>query len=138
MELEDMFEHTDCFVDELIDPIKLSVNKIVYYTKGTTVYCKMFFKVKGPSDVLAVIDTLVNEDCYEVTAEAKVAPGDTFDLEIGKKVARAKAESMAYRKLFGCLRRLASRLLDVFDAIDEFGYKADAVCNHNEDYLSTF
>lgn len=136
MELEDFGK--EVLLSDCVEPIKLSVNKIVYYTKDTTVYCKMFFNVKGPSDVLAVIDTLVDEDCYEVTAEAKVAPGDAFDLEIGKKVARAKAESMAYRKLFGCLRRLASRLMDVFDAIDEFGYKADTVCNHNEEYLSKF
>lgn len=136
MELEDLC--LDALVDANIQPIKLSVNKIVYYTKDTTVYCRMFFNVKGHPDVLTTIDALVDEDCYEVTAEARLAAGDTFDLETGKKIARAKAESMAYRKLFGCLRRLASRLMDVFDAIDEFGYKADTVCNHNEEYLSKF
>ena len=136
MELEDLC--LDALVDANIQPIKLSVNKIVYYTKDTTVYCRMFFNVKGHPDVLTTIDALVDEDCYEVTAEARLAAGDTFDLETGKKIARAKAESMAYRKLWGCLSRLSDRMLNVLDCIDEFGYKAEAVVNHNDEYLATF
>ena len=34
---------------------------------------------------------------YTITETAKLDPKDTFDAEIGKKVARAKAESSAYR-----------------------------------------
>ena len=98
----------------------------------------MFFNVKAQPDVIATIGALVDEDCYEVTAEARLATGDIFDLETGKKIARAKAESMAYRKLWGCLSRLSNRMLNVLDCIEEFGYKAESVVNHNDEYLATF
>ena len=66
----------------------------VYKEKGE-VYCTL--KCKMP-------DTLFNkENYYTFKGNAKVCKGDTFDEEVGKKIARTKAEQkayLAYRKQF--------------------------------------
>ena len=88
---------------EQVEPIKLSFTDPIYYTKPnasgtTTVYCKLQFVVKGPSYVLNAIDLYADEDCYEATGQATVDPRDAYDFETGKRIARAKAESLAYKK----------------------------------------
>lgn len=123
-----------------IEPVKLSVHDTIFYVnpKTNAVGCKLYFSIKGPADLISAIEAYADVDCYEVTAEAHVAPGDTFDIEVGKKIARAKAETMAYRNIWGCLQRIAARMVNVLNYIDDFGYKVESVVEHNDNYLATF
>lgn len=78
--------------------------------------------------------------CFTVTAYARLHPADTFDVETGKKVARAKAESKAYN----FYARLIDRTIggqfaeDLETVTDEFFGKVASVINHNCEYLNKF
>lgn len=129
------------------EAIKLSITNTVYYTKPVTrtdgstakaVYCKINFVVKGPEDVLSVIDMFADTDCYEATGQATVNPDDTFDYHTGMKIARAKAESLAYAKLNKLFQRVSGHLAYVALQFINFGQKTDVVIDHNRKYLSKF
>ena len=99
----------------------------VYEEKGE-VYCTL--KCKIP-------DTLFNkENYYTFKGNARVCKGDTFNEEVGKKIARTKAEQkayLAYRRQF----------LNLVDNLKQYAYillkEEDRICkilNHNVDYLN--
>lgn len=126
-----------------VEPIKLSFTDPIYYTKpntnGTTiVYCKLHFVVKGPNDVLSTIEVFADEDCYEVIGQATVDPRDVYDFEAGKRIARAKAESLAYKKASKLFARICGRLTSIALAFMQFNEKSESVVNHNDEYLSRF
>jgi hypothetical protein len=98
----------------------------------------MKFHIKGSNDALNIATVLWDGTTDEVTAEAHIAPGDVFDVETGKKIARAKAESMAYKKAMNFLHRVAGRCMDVLSQYDAFMYIAENVIEHNKKYLATF
>lgn len=84
-------------------------------------------------------NSLIPQYIMSVSAQAKLDPHDEFNVEVGMKVARAKAESKAYDQT-------ARRLCNIFDNfIDKFGHsietfceKADGVVNHNARYINQF
>ena len=80
--------------------------------------------------------------CYffTVTANAKLNPADTFDVETGKKVARAKAESKAYSYYANLIdRAIGGKFADDIETVTkEFFDKADSVIEHNCEYLEKF
>lgn len=123
-----------------IEPIKISVTNTTYYLnkKANVVGCRLSFNIKGPDNVISIIEALLDYDCYEVTAEAHLNPADNFDFEIGKKVARAKAETMAYNRVSRLLTRIAIKMTNAIDSFTTFVDKADAVITHNNKYLSKF
>ena len=125
---------------EYVELIKLSITDVTYYIihSKQVVGCKMKFHIKGSDDALNIATVLWDGTSNEVTAEAHIAPGDVFDVEIGKKIARAKAESMAYKKAMNFLHRVAGRAMDVLSQYDDFMYKAESVIEHNNRYLATF
>ena len=101
----------------------------VYKEKGE-VYCTL--KCKMP-------DTLFNkENYYTFKGSARVCKGDTFDEEVGKKIARTKAEQkayLAYRKQF---LKLVDNLRQYADIIFK---EEDSICkilNHDIDYLNKY
>jgi hypothetical protein len=140
MEFGDIFTPDPVLEIANNEAIKLSVTDTIYYVNEKTkaVGCKLYFDVKGSRDAITVIKHFSDNNCYEVTAEARLNPGDTFDLETGKRVARAKAESMAYKRLNNLLYRISQRLLNVLSDIDNFAYKTDDVIEHNDNYLKQF
>lgn len=77
---------------------------------------------------------------FTVIANAKVNPLDTFDVETGKKVARAKAESKAYSYYAGLMdRAIYEKFSDDLDTVTEdFFDKTDSVIEHNREYLEKF
>ena len=99
----------------------------VYKEKGE-VYCSL--KCKMP-------DTLFNkENYYTFKGNAKVCKGDTFDEEVGKKIARTKAEQkayLAYRKQF---LKLVDTLRKYEDILFEEEIRICKILNYNIDYLS--
>ena len=70
---------------------------------------------------------------------AKLDPTDTFDVDKGKRVARAKAESKAYDKVSQKMVKMFCEFMD--DTVDEmntFCEKANGVVEHNSRYLEGF
>ena len=128
---------------EQVEPIKLSFTDPIYYTKpntngNATVYCRLQFAVKGPTDVLNTIDVFADEDCYESIGQATVDPRDDYDFETGKRIARAKAESLAYKKASKLFARICGHLTSVELSFMQFNDKAEFVVDHNDIYLSKF
>ena len=120
--------------------LKLSVYNTEFYVneKKKRVRCKMQFGIRGDIDTLLLIDMFNDRNCFEVMAEANTDPQDHFDVETGKKVARAKAESMAYKQLNNMLRRIALKTYYAMQDFMDFDIKADGVKEHNDKYLATF
>lgn len=134
---------------------KLSFGEPTFYVNENkkTVTCVMTVRpgIKGNCKMEHVINTIawacLNSADYEAfkysfstVATAKLDPQDTFDIEVGKKIARAKAESKAY-DYYSCLldRALYGRFAELLDsATDEFFVKTDSVIEHNIKYLSQF
>ena len=76
---------------------------------------------------------------YSITETAKLDPKDTFDVEIGKKVARAKAESSAYKFCSKILTKSIEKFtFNLAGAAADFIEKATGVVIHNKRYLSQF
>ena len=80
--------------------------------------------------------------CYffTVIAYAKLNQADTFDVETGKKVARAKAESKAYHYYANLIdRTIGGQFADDIETVtEEFFDKAESVIEHNCKYLDKF
>lgn len=125
---------------EQVEPIKLSITDTIFYTnpKNMSVGCKIYFVIKGPNDVLNIINMFADEDCHEAVAEAHVNPEDVYDVETGKRIARAKAESLAYKKVNKLFSRICGRLTCAAISFMEFNEKSESVVNHNDEYLSRF
>ena len=68
---------------------------------------------------------------------AKCAPGDTFDVERGKRIALARAENNAYIDAMNYLTDYYDKLSVMLQAITAFGDKAYRCCAHNEDYIDS-
>ena len=135
---------------------KLKFWEPVYYVneKKGTVTCVLEFKLdsvgssqkdKDAFRAVRYMTELVYGDnnpiscLYSVTETAKLDPKDTFDAEIGKKVARAKAESSAYRFCSKILTKSIEKFtFNLAGAAADFIEKASGVVRHNKRYLEQF
>ena len=133
--------------------LKLSFNEPTFYVNESkkTVTCVMGYRlrVKG-NDALAAAIHLVSgayldndENAirypFVVSSTAKLNPLDKFDVETGKKVARAKAESLAYKHISRTLNRSIGKFVrESAELCAEFNCKAFNVCAHNDEYISKF
>lgn len=120
--------------------------------KKGIVTCVMEYRFAGADYVLKDIADLFfgNKDLFgcdnplkgyytTVTASAKLDPQDKFDVEKGKKVARAKAESQAYRFISKTLSRVLEKYLtNLTISVGEFQTKALGVIEHNDRYIKQF
>lgn len=75
------------------------------------------------------------------TGIAICAEGDTFDIEKGKKISRAKAETNAYRNAAKSLNKRFLDLMDIFNTfggmVDEFvSIKFPKAHKHNVSYIN--
>ena len=142
MEFGDIFGEVvkEPLLSDCVEPIKLSISHITYWVNEKTkvVGCKMRYHIKCDDNVLDMCLTLGDNRNNLVVAEAHLAPGDTFDVETGKRIARAKAESMAYKSAMSYLNGAADKALCALNQIDDFLDKAEGVLEHNDKYLATF
>lgn len=127
-----------CKEDVKLEPIKISFETPHFYTKDDKVFCKLGFSIKGSDDVIQIIENFADADCCEVTAYAKLHPEDNFDINAGMKVARARAESMAYRQFERMLCRITCRLMGVIDQFVDFNEKTHNVIESNNKYIAKF
>lgn len=76
---------------------------------------------------------------FTVNAQARLHPNDVFDVEVGKKIARAKAESYAYKFANDQLQKYCKKFINrVNKALDNFDLKTSEVVHHNNKYLEKF
>lgn len=61
---------------------------------------------------------------------------DEYDFEIGKKIARAKAENKAYRRLIKIISKLTEKLKNEVEDLTEVEEKLDTYYSHNLDYIN--
>lgn len=133
--------------------LKLSFNEPTFYVNESkkTVTCVMGYRlrVKGNDALAAAIQWVstayLNEDDnairypFIVSSTAKLNPLDKFDVETGKKVARAKAESLAYKHISRTLNRSIGKFVrESAELCAEFNCKMFNVCAHNDEYISKF
>jgi len=69
------------------------------------------------------------------TGYAKCDKNDIFDVEIGKKIALARAESKLYWKVRTEVIAAKNDALKFITGANRFINKAKNVCKHNEDYI---
>ena len=124
--------------DVKLEPIKISFEAPHFYTKEDKVFCKLGFYIKGSDDVIRIIENFADAECCEVTAYAKLHPEDNFDMNAGMKVARARAESMAYRQFERMLCRITCRMMGVIDSFADFNEKTHNVIESNNKYIAKF
>lgn len=123
--------------------IKLSETDCQYFIneEKKTVSCKMFYRLKMDSDIIGFFAHLFDEyPCYTqtLTATTHLAEGDTFDVKKGMQVARAKAETMAYKRMRQIVKRLSGKLASMLVVTNDFENRADDTIKQNEEYLKTF
>ena len=128
------------FNSTTLEPIKISFDTPIYYVNKKTnkVGCRLSFGIKGPASVITIINSFTDEDCFEVVAEASLHPDDKFDIEKGTTIARAKAETMAYRRVNRLFKRICGKLADVAIAFMDFDVKAATVIDNNDEFLAKF
>lgn len=130
----------DWIDDVKLEPIKISfVNTwFIINEEEKTVGCKLRFNIKGSKDAIKIINDFADDKFREVTAYARLHEGDVFDIESGKKVARARAESMAYRRFERMLCRITCQLMGVIDSFADFNEKTHNVIESNNKYIGKF
>lgn len=136
--------------------IKLSFAEPEFYVNKAkrTVTCVLKYKMRSTTDsrynnlwsaLRYMSDHVLNDDDnvlrYEfIATETAVAdPMDEFDVEKGKKIARAKAEASAYKYTAKALYKVIGEALNVLtESSAEFISKASIVSKHNKEYIDTF
>lgn len=115
--------------------IKLIVTDAKYYYNKNNVTCKACYSLKTPS----VLWSLIGNICGCVKATAYCDADDTYNKEIGNKIALAKAESKAYEKAKAELTKRITLIENIIYAseplIEDFSNKTGAFIEHNKNYI---
>jgi hypothetical protein len=124
------FNRSDIKVSFINDKTRFYVNE-----KKGTVVCVVEAVVKTPinwDSCILVPNTFLTE-----RGTAKCAPGDTFDVERGKRIALARAENNAYLAALKYIDKYMADIAFIVNAHEEFTDKAYRACAHNEDYIQS-
>lgn len=105
-----------------------------FYVNGTDVTCKMSYYLNVPDAYLELHGPIYGT----VVATAHCHEDDVFNLEVGKKVALAKAENKAYSYVKEWAKTAKKELSMCLDAIEDFEFKTERVKNHNVEYMKKF
>lgn len=129
---------------------KISVIRTEYFTnfEKKTVTCKLHYRIKTTDYrmlyALNWIGSFVDRNMYAdriftVVATAKASNDDTFDQHIGEHIARAKAESMAYRNVSKFFDRAHNWYTqNIIIPMAQFIEKSNGVIAHNDRYIDSF
>lgn len=136
-----------------MENFKLSFEEPMYYVneEKETVTCVLYYHLLGNQKLMRLVEFMGNElldsknhpnpfySSFKACYSVKPCHGDKFDIEIGKKVSRAKAESAAYKYMANLLRRMFNHYSDMYnDMCDSFYVKASSVIDHNDRYLEQY
>lgn len=103
--------------------------------KKQTVTCKLYFRAEAPYIIRALTKCCMSKT---VIATATLKHNDVFNVNVGKKIALAKAENMAYSIVNNLITDAYKNILNVTKAISDFRYKATRVKEHNIEYMKKF
>ena len=110
--------------------------------KKERVRCILNFSLKGDQKVLQMLSAFyqITKDPLDRTVVVDVKPsnGDAFCVDTGMKVARARAEKLAYRRVAKFLQRYEALNIEAYKLIDGFLDKAESTIEHNDKYLKQF
>lgn len=106
------------------------------------VICKLKFNTTAPIMVRWGIISPIHEDPTLTEQVVKTVVfaknGDKFDVNVGKKVALAKAENLAYSYVNNWVKSANKELINACAAIREFSNKTNKVREHNVEYIKKF
>lgn len=106
------------------------------------VICKLRFNTTAPSVVRWCTTTPVDKDPTFAERVVKTVVfaknGDKFDVNIGKKVALAKAENKAYSYVKNWMMLVHKEVVKTVRVMKDFKDKAEKVKSHNIEYMKKF
>lgn len=110
--------------------IKLSTDKTEYITDNKT-FVKCILKTKLTNNKEKV------EQMYlpPFIGVAKLHKEDEFNYEIGCRIALAKAERIAYKRVGKGIAEEYKSLTNLTKDLDDFIYKAESMVKHNTEYI---
>lgn len=118
-----------------MDNIKVVVRDAEYYYNKNNVTCKADFIVRMPR----ALEDLIGWIEGTCSATAFCHSDDTYNKEVGEKIALAKAETRIYE---GVMNEISKRIIGIKDTIDlvepvveKFEDKAIRSIDHNSDYI---
>lgn len=129
---------------------KISVIDTEFFTnlEKNTVTCKIYYKIKASDSKMDYIVNAANmfvdggmfaDTVYTAIATSKLYPGDVFDQHKGEQISRAKAESMAYKRVGQFFERLSDWYMhNVSTPMANFVEKSKGVIEHNYKYIGSF
>lgn len=119
--------------------ISFTDQKLYVDQKRNEVYCVLNFKPLYPAFIQSILTQLGwYASNLTVRSTAYLKEQDSFDITKGQKVALAKAENKAYRKV-GRILKMAQEYIKLSDwQISNFCDKVDNVNTHNLEYINKF
>lgn len=119
--------------------ISFTDQRIYVDQKRNKVHCVLNFKPLYPPFMQSILTQLGwYASNLIVRSTAYLKEQDSFDIAKGKKVALAKAENKAYRKV-GRILKLAQEYINLTNwQISSFSSKVDFVTHHNVEYINKF
>lgn len=120
--------------------IKLTFKKPKFYVNPErgSVRCTLTYSVAVPYDLAGFAPIFPIPSTGSVRARAVCQKGDTFDAEVGKRIAMAKAENAAYAAVRKYAKSFAQKLAPFVDAAAiclNYVYEATEHNEHNDDYI---
>ena len=125
--------------------LKLIINNdsVVIDEKNRRVIHTIDWTLKIPNVFENIIWSICNGPVYKMNGRAKGVAicheGDTFDIELGKKMARAIAESNAYTNASKRVKKIMHNVFRIANEINEqeldFRIKANEIVVHNKEYM---
>lgn len=128
----------------MINDIKIHFKQPEYIVDeaNSVVICKLRYRVSAPrlikwaNDITVHKDPVLTEQVVKTVVFAK--NGDKFDVNVGKKVALAKAENRAYSYVKNWIMEGHKNIVKSVRAMKDFKEKAEKVKNHNIEYMKKF
>ena len=124
--------------------IKIRFGKPVYNVdeKNGVVVCTLRYIADAPSAVIFASESAICGSRWRMTQKvktvARVKDNDSFDVNVGKKVALAKAENQAYSYVKNWMMLAHKEVVKTVRAMKDFKDKAEKVKNHNIEYMKKF
>ena len=127
------------------DKFKISFTNHNVYQSGDIVIAIISGYAKTPTllqktddEWMFPYETALDMEAFRIegVGVAKLAPNDKFDFEKGKKIALAKAENNAYKKMAKKIMDRAEELKTFIEQAEKFKEKVDGVVNHNLQYIN--
>lgn len=109
--------------------IKVRIKKEKYTTVEETTKCRLLIE--------AQITPSWHHKFY-VAGWSNCNPEDTYDESIGRKIAKARAVTKAYKEAYRCATKYLKRQLMYIDSYNRFQNKVSNVIYGNQKYLERF